>query len=399
MSKSSDDIVVTGLGVLAPNGIGIHEFWENALEGRVATRTMRRFCTHQLQTTQAGEVENVNFESYFGVMRSDEIALSTRYACAAARLCIEDGDAQDIIRGSSRAGVCFGSVSSCRPIIESRWGTSAHGTARVAPVGSPCELSRMVATEWRLSGPNATLTTACAAGNSAIAWASDSIRCGRADMMVAGAADELSYAMLAFFTRLRAMSVDLVRPFDRRRNGLLLSEGSATVLLEKRSHAVARGARIYCKVAGYGSFSDSYHMTAPHPDALGAIRSIKAALAMAGLAPEDVGFISAHGTATIANDLAEAKAIQSVFGPRNSPPVSSLKSQIGHAQGAASAIEAVACVLTLCREEIHPTSNVTDLDPGCALDLVTARRPLSKAVALNNAFGFGGNICCVVFAI
>jgi 3-oxoacyl-[acyl-carrier-protein] synthase II len=313
-------------------------------------------------------------------------------------MCIDDA-AICVPEERSRAGVCFGSVSSCRPNIEDfcPQGRFADDAKR-AFLATPCQLSRSVADEVGYFGPNVTITTACAAGNSAIAWAADAIRAGRADLVVAGGSDQISYAMLGLFSRLRALSIDIVRPFDRDRTGLLISDGAAALLLERREHAEQRGARIYCRVAGHGNLADAYHMTAPHPEGQGAVRSMTEGLRMAQISPADVGFVSAHGTGTPGNDVIEAVALESVFGAGLVPPVSSLKSQLGHTQGAASAIEAVACIMTLHTGMLHPTINLTVQDPDCRIDVVTEPRALQKKVALNNAFGFGGNNTCVVFS-
>jgi len=399
MAKAHDDVVVTGLGVVAPNGIGVEEFWRNTLAGYVATGPLTRFATKGMQTTIGGEVRDFDAPVYFRNIDPFSLSLSSRFAVAAARLCVEDAGAEDAIFGSRRAGVCFGSVSSSRPDLEEFWPPrSADERAEQGVLSPPCQLSRSVGQEFRLSGPNATITTACAAGNSAIAWAADAIRAGRADVMIAGGADQLSYAMLGLFTQLRALSKDVVRPFDRNRTGLLLAEGAGALLLESGEHAARRSARTYCRVTGYSNCADSYHMTAPDPTGRGAFRSMTAALRMANASPADIGFVSAHGTGTPSNDVSEARALNSVFAGFAAPPVSSLKSQIGHAQGAASAIEAVACVMTLATDDIHATTNLNELDPECNINVVTKPQRLHKKTVLNNAFGFGGNIACVVFS-
>jgi 3-oxoacyl-(acyl-carrier-protein) synthase len=401
MAKVHDDVVVTGLGVVAPNGIGVKEFWRNTIAGYVTTGPLTRFATRGLQTTVGGEVRDFDAQRYFRAVDPYSLSLSSRFAVAAARLCVEDAAAEDLIVGSYRAGVCFGSVSSSRPDLEEFLPPTAADERRAeqAVVSAPCQLSRCVAEEFRLFGPNVTITTACAAGNSAISWAADAIRSGRADVMIAGGSDQLSYGMLGLFSRLRALSKDVVRPFDRNRTGLLLSEGAGALLLESAEHAARRSARVYCRVAGYGNSADAYHMTAPDPMGRGAVRSMAAALRMANASPADIGFVSAHGTGTPHNDVSEAKALQSLFGEYDPPPVSSLKSMIGHAQGAASAIEAVACVMTLATDTIHATANLNDLDPECDINVVTEPQRLEKKTVLNNAFGFGGNTACVVFSI
>jgi 3-oxoacyl-(acyl-carrier-protein) synthase len=199
------------------------------------------------------------------------------------------------------------------------------------------------------------------------------------------------------FHSMRSLSPDVVRPFDAGRQGLIIGEGAGVLVLESVEHQRARGAPAYAVVAGHGNFSDAHHMTAPHPEGLGALRSMRAALGMAGLAPRDVDFISAHGTGTPANDRVEAQAIRELFGAE--VPVSSTKSELGHAQGAASALEAIVCLLAMRDGIIPPTANLNERDPECDIDVVAgSAREATVDVALNNAFGFGGNICCVVFA-
>ena len=258
--------------------------------------------------------------------------------------------------------------------------------------------------ELGVRGPRTVLPTACAAGNSALAAAADLIRDGRADTVLALGVDELSEAMFMMFSSFRALSPDVVRPFDLDRQGLLLSEGAGALVVERAEVARRRGARAYCRVAGHASVADAFHMTAPHPDGRGAAAAMRSALADGGLSPADVDYVSAHGTGTPANDVSEAKALVEVFGRLDGPgqagrvpAVSSIKSMTGHTQGAASAVEAVSCVLAMHRGAVPPTANLERLDPACEIDVVgPAPRPADVRVALNNAFGFGGSICCTV---
>jgi 3-oxoacyl-(acyl-carrier-protein) synthase len=264
---------------------------------------------------------------------------------------------------------------------------------------SPSSVARAPARELGLGGPNCVISTACAAGNSAIAYAAETLRAGRADAMVAGGADELSMAMLMMFDSFRALSPDLVRPFDLHRRGLLLAEGAAALVLERESDARARGARLYGRVLGWANLADAHHITAPHPEGRGAIGSMRGALAKAEVAPSEVDYISAHGTGTASNDVVEAYAIRQLLGVHTDhTPVSALKGSLGHAQGAASAIEAVGCLLALRDGVVPPTANHLTTDPRCDIDLVAGQpREAKLKLVLNNAFGFGGNIECVVF--
>jgi 3-oxoacyl-[acyl-carrier-protein] synthase II len=215
--------------------------------------------------------------------------------------------------------------------------------------------------------------------------------------MVAGGSDELSYAMLLMFDSFRALSPDVVRPFDIDRRGLMLAEGAAALVLEREADARARGAHIYGRVMGWANVADAHHITAPHPHGRGAAQSIAAALTQAEASPSDVDFICAHGTGTPSNDATEACAIHSVLGNHTSQtPVSSMKGALGHTQGAASAIEAICCLLALRDGVVPPTANCDTPDPSCDLDIVTdGARLIGQQLVLNNAFGFGGNVECV----
>lgn len=379
--------------MVSPVGSGIPVFWDAVLACRVGTRQLRRFDTSQLQTGQGGEVESFEALEYAGV------PLATQFATTAAKMCLQDAALTS--RERHGIGVALGTVSGPRPHIENGNGAAqgerGREDQRAGNISrSAGSLSSAVARELHLTGPNVTTATACAAGNTAIAWAVDCLQRGRAQAMIAGGSDQLSSTMLMLFSQLRSLAPDCVRPFDKDRAGLLLSEGAGALMLETREHAEQRGARVYCDVAGFSVMNDCFHMTAPHPEGVGAARAMRCALSMAGMQPQDVGYISAHGTGTKSNDLAESRAINRVFGHRRGPAVTALKSTIGHTQGAAAAIQAVACVLSLRDEIVPATANLRCLDPQCDIDLVMDPRKLSRPVVVSNAFGFGGNICCLV---
>lgn len=395
-------IVVTGLGALCPLGPDIETFWPAALAGVVATTELSRFDTTGLSSRRGGEVRD--FHQAGEPPRSAGASLAVDLALAASAMAVEDAGLADDGLESERIGICIGTVMATRPAIE-RWLTpDPTGTER-SPIAaeqawrSPSLLSRTPAHELGLGGPNCVISTACAAGNSAIAYAANALRCGRADAMVAGGADELSQAMLMMFSSLGALTPDVVRPFDLHRRGLLLAEGSAALVLELERSARARGAHIYGRVLGWSNLADGHHMTAPHPQGSGAIRSMQSALARADVDPAELDCICAHGTGTPSNDLVEARAIRHLLGAHaDSVPVSALKGSLGHAQGAASAIEAVACLLAIRDGLIPPTVNYQTPDPACDIDIVAGRpRKSALELVLNNAFGFGGNIECVVF--
>jgi len=384
-------IVVTGIGVCSPLGVDVETFWSGALAGTVATRDLTRFDTSRLSASRGGEMRRPAAD--------DGRPLVVELAVTVAEMAVRDAALSPADVALERAGVCFGTVMGTRPSVE-RWLTNGrHADPAVQPWASPSLLSRAPARRLGFGGPNAVIATACAAGNSAIALGADLLRAGRADAMVVGGADELSQAMLMMFDSFRLLAPDAVRPFDRAREGLLLGEGAAALVLEREADARARRARILGRVLGYANVADAYHVTAPHPEGRGAIRAMRRALARAGVEPADVDHVSAHGTGTPANDAVEARALRTVLGAAaDRAPVTALKSMLGHAQGAASAIEGVGCMLAIRDGLIPPVANHETRDPACDVDVVVGGpRKTPVSVALSNAFGFGGNIECVVF--
>ncbi|WP_180926946.1 beta-ketoacyl synthase [Streptomyces sp. AJS327] len=402
-------VVVTGLGVVSALGTGTAEFWPAVREGRVGTGEVSLFDTADCLTHRGGEIA--------GWIPGEEpgtgpLTRSESFALSAVRMALRDGgllDADDrrLPGGypAERIGAAFGIVVGNRPGLEGPLARLHAGEVPALPpvtAHDPFRVSGLPAERFGLHGPHLLLPTACAAGNGSVAHAAEAVAEGRADAMVAGGADELSESMFLMFNSFRALAPQAVRPFDAHRIGMMLGEGSGVLLLESEEGARRRGAVPYAVVAGHGAYSDAHHMTAPHPAGLGAVRSLRAALDAAGLGPDDVDLVSAHGTGTPANDAAEARALTEVFGGRAAPlPVTALKSLLGHAQGAAGAIASVACALAVRDGVVWPTANVDTPDPACLaepLDLVrkTARDTPVRA-AVNNAFGFGGNNCCLVF--
>jgi 3-oxoacyl-[acyl-carrier-protein] synthase II len=273
----------------------------------------------------------------------------------------------------------------------------ASGPDRFGPgllTDYPCHtIAGHVAAELGLAGVNAVLPAACAAGNYALAHAHDVLEAGRADVMLAGGADSFSRITFTGFARLGAIAPDVCRPFDRNRKGMIPGEGAAVLVLEPLERARRRGARVYAEVAGYGMSCDAYHMTGMHPEGDGAVRAMTRALADSGVRPEGVSYVSAHGTGTPTNDRVETVALKRVFGAAaRAIPVSSVKSMLGHAMGAASALEAAVCALAVFCDRVPPTAHLEEPDPECDLDYVPNQsRACRVDVALNNAYGFGGN--------
>jgi 3-oxoacyl-[acyl-carrier-protein] synthase II len=262
----------------------------------------------------------------------------------------------------------------------------------------PCHvIAAHVASELGLAGPNLVIPTACAAGNYALAHASDAIRHGEAEVMLAGGADAFSRITYTGFARLGAIAPERCQPFDKHRKGMVPGEGAAILVLERRDRAMARGATIYAELVGYGLTCDANHMTAPQGD--GAARAMQIAMADAGVRPDEIGYISAHGTGTLINDRVETAAVKQAFGEAAyAVPMSSIKSMLGHTMGAASAIEAAACTLAVRDNRIPPTMNHETADPECDLDYVpNAARDVPLELSMNNAYAFGGNNASVIF--
>jgi 3-oxoacyl-(acyl-carrier-protein) synthase len=399
--------VATGVGVVSPIGPNTQDFWSAALAGTVGTGEITLFDTSDYLTHRGGEVKDwrpTDIVTAANTGRnSGVISRSESFAVAAARMAFADaglsqcGTAED----ADRTGVCTGIVLGNRPFTEVAVKAlrKRRPETALAAVHDLSVVSTLVAADLGLEGPNLVFPTACSAGSTAIGVAADLIAAGRADAMLAGGTDEMSETMFLMFNNLRALAPQRVQPFDLNRKGLMLSEGSAYLLLESEDHAAERGVLPYAVVAGYANTADAYHMTAPHPDGTGAVRAMRQALDMAKLTADDVDYVCAHATGTVSNDRSEAYAMHRVFGDdMASIPVSALKSLLGHPQGAASAIEAAACLLTIRDGIIPPTANLETLDPACPLDVVTGNpRKVQVNVAVNNAFGFGGNVCCTVF--
>jgi 3-oxoacyl-[acyl-carrier-protein] synthase II len=301
-----------------------------------------------------------------------------------------------------RVGVSMGTTSGEAECIEryndSRKQPSEANSAGKALADYPSHMiPRHVAVELDVHGPCVMIPAACAAGNFAIGYGLDAIRMGRADLMLSGGADRFTRIPYTGFARLGAIAPERCQPFDRNRKGMVPGEGAAVLVLEQRDAALARGAKIYAEVLGYGVSCDSHHMTAAHPQGDGAIRAMQAAMRESGVTTDDIDYISAHGTGTPTNDRVEAMAVRTLFGSRASQvPMSSIKSMLGHTMGAASAIEAVACALALDSGWIPPTINHETPDEDCTLDFVPNRaRHTSPKVLLNNAYAFGGNNACL----
>jgi 3-oxoacyl-[acyl-carrier-protein] synthase II len=397
-------VVVTGIGMVTSIGTGRRQFWDALLAGRSGVGPVRSFDTSRYNVHLGAEIQDFRPSDYVQKLEVSAIGRSSQLAIAAAKLALADGSLDLADVDLERAGVCAGTTSGEPHFIERFDDHYVNGD--LEKVGQqfitryPCHVVPChVAQELGFCGETMMIPTACAAGNYAVAHAHDLLRTGRASIMLAGGADSFSRITYTGFARLGAIAPEVCQPFDRNRRGMVPGEGAAMLLLEREPDAVARGARIYCEVAGYGLSCDAHHMTAAHPQGEGAARAIRTALQKSGVVPEEVSYISAHGTGTPTNDRLETIAVKATFGKKAYQiPISSIKSMIGHTMGAASAIEATVCALAITEGRIPPTMNWSAPDPECDLDYVpNAARECKVRIAMNNAYAFGGNNSSVIF--
>jgi 3-oxoacyl-[acyl-carrier-protein] synthase II len=396
-------IVVTGLGLVTSIGVGREAFWNNLLAGCSGIGSVAAFDTSRYRGTRGAEVKAFRAADYIVRLNPACMGRASQFAVAAARLALADAQLDVSAVSPERAGVSMGTTSGEPSEIERFDDHFIEATLdRIGPefiASYPCHIiPARIAAEVGFAGVNMTIPTACAAGNYAIAYAFDVLRSGRADVMLAGGADAFSRITYTGFARLGAIAPDLCRPFDRNRKGMIPGEGAAVLVLEPLSRALAREARIYAEVAGYGLSCDAHHITAAHPEGDGAVRAMEKALVQCGMPPDAVSYISAHGTGTPTNDQRETVAVKRVFKEAAYRiPISSIKSMLGHTMGAASAIEAAASALAIFHNRIPPTMHLEESDPECDLDYVpNVAREHVVHVAMNNAYAFGGNNSSVI---
>lgn len=396
-------IVITGMGVITPIACGKDEFWEAVTSGKSGVEEVKGFDTSKFRVHRGCEVKNFHFKDYVPNGTGREMGKGSEFAVAAAKLALDDSGLDlsnlDLERVGVSVGTTAGEIQVLEQINDSRF---AYGDDSVDPhliLKHPCNIiPSNIAIEFGFKGPNTIIPTACAAGNYAVGYACDLISLGRADYMVAGGADPFSRIAFVGFGRLNAIAPDICRPFEKNRQGMLIGEGAGIVVVESLESALKRNANIYAEIIGYGLSCDGYHITIPHPDGLGVISAMNKALESANIKPEDVQYISAHGTGTVSNDKAETISIKKVFGSHAKKlMISSIKSMIGHTMGAASAIETVTCALSVKNNIVPPTTNFEEKDPECDLDVVpNVKREAEVNIALNNAYAFGGNNSCIV---
>lgn len=395
-------VVITGLGVLSPIGNGANDFWQALIAGTVGTGPIRAFDTSIFDVHNGGEVQNFDPTRYFQVLDPETCGRTTQLAVAAARMAVDDAEVLHAGYMLERIGVCMGTTMGNESVVEDENSRRVRNDPALPSslVSHYVDtfITAAIAQELAVEGPCHVLPTACAAGNYAIGWGMDMIRDGLVDVAIVGGADAISRGCFAVFHRLGGIADEVCQPFDRHRTGMLVSEGAGVIILEDYEKALRRGAKMYAELLGYGLACDAHHPTAPHPEGLGAQASMRRALRETGLDLEAVSYISAHGTGTAANDASESMAVRKVFGTRaDSLPVSSIKSMLGHTMGAASAIEAVACALTINFGVIPPTMNYRERDPACLYAVVPDQALVCPVeVVLSNSFAFGGNISTIV---
>jgi 3-oxoacyl-[acyl-carrier-protein] synthase II len=397
--------VITGIGTVTALGPTVESLWKACLSGCSGVSLITGFDAMEYSTRIAAEIKDWDASPYMDKKEARRMDRFIQYAVAAARMAVEDSGLTIDDSNRDRTGVYVGSGIGGLQSIEEQYRTLIErGPGRVSPFMIPgviCDMGAgMVSILLGARGPNSCITTACATGANNVGDAYEVIRRGDADAMIAGGAEaSITPLGMAGFCAARTMSTRndaperASRPFDAGRDGFVMGEGSGVMVLESLESALARGAKIYAEIVGYGMSGDAFHITAPAPEGEGAARSMKAALQSAGLKPEDVDYINAHGTSTELNDKNETAAIKTALGEyAYRVPISSTKSMMGHLIGAAGAVEAILCALTIRDGYIAPTINYETPDPNCDLDYVPNQmRKADVRVAMSNSFGFGGH--------
>ncbi len=410
---SRERVVITGMGTINPLGSTVRQYWDGLLAGKSGIGPITQFDASEMPCRIAGEVRDFDPHDYLDRKEARRVPRSTQFAVAAAANALNDAGLKWPLHDPERVGVMLGTaIGGVDRLVTVNDTIQERGYSRVNPFHLPSGIPNLpasqIAKEFHCLGPNNTTVTACAAGTQAVGEGAEIIRRGAADIIISGGTEAIVLALtIGAFSVMRALPVNYnenpelaSRPFDINREGFVLSEGAAVLILESLEHAMARGAKIYAEVAGHASSSDAFHLTALNPDGLGPSRAMKWALKDANVAPEKIDYINAHGTSTAINDSTETTAIKYVFGEHAYDiPVSSTKSMMGHAMGASGALEAVACVMALTEKMIPPTINYETPDPECDLNYVP-NHAIQKDVniALSNSFGLGGQNACLVLS-
>ncbi|MEJ2087711.1 MAG: beta-ketoacyl-ACP synthase II [Gammaproteobacteria bacterium] len=403
-------VVVTGMGILSPIGSKLQVAWENALAGKSGANRIDAFDIEDYSVQICASVKDFEVTEYFNTKEARRLDPFIQYGVAAAAQAIGDAGLEADPPDADRIGVSIGSgIGGINTIEVTHSALLKGGPRRVSPFFIPASVINMisgnVSIRYGFRGPNIAVVTACTTGTHNIGFGARTIQYGDADVMIVGGAEQATSPItVAGFASMKALSTrndepELAsRPWDRDRDGFLLGDGAGVLVLEEYEHAKARGAKIYCEIAGFGMSGDAFHITSPAEDGAGAVASMQNALNDAGMNASDVDYINAHGTSTPLGDVAETKAIKIVFGDDTKVAVSSSKSMIGHLLGAAGAVEAVFSIMAVANDVIAPTINLDHPGEGCDLDYVpnTARDATVRA-ALSNSFGFGGTNGTVIF--
>ncbi len=405
-------VVITGIGVLTPVGKTVAEYWESCKNGVSGIGPITLFNAENMSSRIAAEIKDFNPRDYLGFKDAKRMDRFTQFASIAALQAAKDSGIDFENEDTKRIGVLIGSgIGGLKTVTDQQDVLRREGPSRVSPFLIPMLITNIasgyVSMLLKVTGPNLSISTACATASHSLGEAAHIIKDGDADVMIAGGSEAAIIDLgVAGFCSMKALSTRndeperASRPFDKDRDGFVIGEGAGVMVLETYEHAKQRGARIYCELKGYGATGDAYHLTAPRPDGEGAIRAMQAALDDAGLNPEDIDYINAHGTSTLLNDKMETAAIKEVFG--NSAykiPISSTKSMIGHLLGASGCVELAACCCSLQENIVHPTANHEVPGPECDLDYVPrAAREVKVRNALSNSLGFGGHNATLIIS-
>ena len=404
-------VVITGLGMVSPLGVGVEENWEMACKGKSGIGPITKFDASQFPSRIAGEVKNFRSEDFMEKKQIRHFDIFIHYAVASARMAMEDSGLKIGSSNSGRVGCIMGSGLGGLEMLEHyRKVLLERGPRKISPFFIPGMVANMapgqIAIEFGAKGPNLSIETACAASAHAVGESFRLIREGIVDAMITGGAEAVVTPLaLGGFCSMRALSTrndepeKASRPFDLNRDGFVMAEGAGILILEEMKQALERGVHIYAEVVGYGMSADAYHVSAPEPDGGGSILCMQNALDDAGMRPEEIDYINAHGTSTKLNDESETRAVKGVFGDHSHKlAISSTKSMTGHLLGGAGGVEAIYTVLTIKHGIIPPTINYETPDPECDLDFVPNKSRSSKVkAAMSNSFGFGGTNASLIF--
>jgi 3-oxoacyl-[acyl-carrier-protein] synthase II len=403
-------VAITGMGLVTPLADNVPQFWAELRAGHSGVRTIEQFDASAFRTRFGGEVKSFEPADILGVREARRLDRFAQFALVAARQAVADSGIDFSREDAYRCGVCLGSsVGGLNEYEEQHDKYRDSGPSRLSPFMIPRFMpnaaSGALSIDFGLRGPNVTISTACASANQAIEYALRMLRLGQVDIMFAGGAEAaLTPLALGGFCAARSLSTRnddparASRPFDLDRDGFVMGEGAGVVVLEEMERARRRGATIYAELLGAGTSSDAYHIAAPHPEGVGAIKAMQLALEDARLNPTDISYLNAHGTSTQAGDECETLAVKQVFGQHaHRLAISSTKSMTGHLLGAAGGVELIATALTIRDGVVHPTINYETPDPNCDLDYVpNVARQMRVDYAVSNSFGFGGHNCSLV---